>query len=41
MAIDRYESTFVVDINGNGDFTDLQPMGAEGKSHDSLSANVN
>jgi Right handed beta helix region/Pectinesterase len=25
MAIDRYESTFVVDINGNGDFTDLQP----------------
>jgi len=24
MAIDRYESTFVVDINGNGDFTDLQ-----------------
>ena len=25
MAIDRYESTFVVDINGNGDFTSLQP----------------
>jgi hypothetical protein len=25
MAIDRYESTFVVDINGNGDFTILQP----------------
>jgi hypothetical protein len=25
MAIDRYESTFVVEINGNGDFTDLQP----------------
>jgi Right handed beta helix region/Pectinesterase len=25
MAIDRYESTFVVDIKGNGDFTDLQP----------------
>jgi Right handed beta helix region/Pectinesterase len=25
MAIDRYESRFVVDINGNGDFTDLQP----------------
>jgi hypothetical protein len=24
MAIDRYESTFVVDIAGNGDFTDLQ-----------------
>jgi len=25
MPIDRYESTFVVDINGNGDFTSLQP----------------
>ena len=25
MAIDRFESTFVVDINGNGDFTSLQP----------------
>jgi len=25
MAIDRYESTFVVDIKGNGDFTSLQP----------------
>src|SRR5271166_4996635 len=25
MAIDRYESTFVVDISGNGDFTSLQP----------------
>jgi hypothetical protein len=24
MAIDRYESTFVVDIKGNGDFTDVQ-----------------
>jgi hypothetical protein len=24
MAIDRYESTFIVDIAGNGDFTDLQ-----------------
>ena len=23
MAIDRYESTFVVDINGNGDFTEF------------------
>ena len=25
MAADRYESTFVVDIQGKGDFTDLQP----------------
>ncbi len=25
MAVDRYESTFVVDIQGQGDFTDLQP----------------
>jgi hypothetical protein len=25
MPIDRFESTFVVDINGNGDFTSLQP----------------
>ena len=25
MAIDRFESTFVVDIKGNGDFTSLQP----------------
>ena len=25
MATDRYESTFVVDIQGKGDFTDLQP----------------
>jgi hypothetical protein len=25
MATDRYESTFVVDIRGSGDFTDVQP----------------
>ena len=25
MPTDRYESTFVVDISGNGDFTSLQP----------------
>jgi len=25
MAIDRYESTFVVDTNGNGDCISLQP----------------
>ena len=25
MAIDRFESTFVVDIKGDGDFTSLQP----------------